>query len=63
MDDKVPIPEIARLLGRPEAWVEHVLKLGALPSRVRADVESFAEDQRKRDAAAAEIGDHTDEWG
>lgn len=63
MSDEIPIAEIAAMLGRPEQWVEHVLRLGDLRSRARADVEAFVEDQRKRDAAAAEIGDHTDEWG
>lgn len=59
--DELTLAEIARMLGRPELWVDHVLKLGDLPSQRRLDVEAFVADQRSRDAAAAEIGDHTDE--
>lgn len=53
--------EIARILRRSEAWVEHWLRVGDLRSRMRPDVEAFVEDRRKRDAALAEIGDHIDE--
>ena len=60
--DELTVAEIAAMVGRSELWVEHVLKLGDLPSRVRADVEAFVADQRMRDAALREIGDHTDEW-
>jgi len=61
--DELTVVEIARMLGRSASWVEHWLRVGDLRSRMRADVEDFAEDRRKRDAALAEIGKSTDTDG
>lgn len=58
--DELTVVEIARMLGRSEAWVEHMLKLGDLPSHQRADVEAFGEKRRKRNAALAEISESTE---
>jgi len=57
--DELSVTEISKMLGRSEAWVEHVLRLGDLPSRAQVEVEAFAAEQRRRDAALAEIGEST----
>lgn len=58
--DEVPIPEIATALGMSEALVTHMLRVGALPSLGRLDVELFIAEQREVAKALAEMAETTD---